>query len=66
MSYIALDLDNSEDKYENNFLPLGAYTLIGKQRHINQQLQNNVIPIATESVQHVSGTEKTEHLTIPA
>lgn len=31
MSYIALDLDNSEDKYENYFLPLGAYILIGNR-----------------------------------
>ena len=51
MSYIALDL--SESLHSNR-----------KERHINLQLQNNVIPIATECIQCVSGTEKTEHLTI--
>ena len=64
MTCIALDLDNSKDKYENNPLLLGASSLIGK-RHINQQLQNNVINTATECVPSITGIEKTEHLTIP-
>ena len=48
MSYIALDLSGS--LHSNR-----------KERHINLQLQNNVIPIATECIQCVSGTEKTEN-----
>lgn len=45
MPCITLDLDNSNDRYENNPLRQGAHSLIGK-RHRNERLQNNVISAA--------------------